>query len=87
MRYSNDAHSRCPTYFLNRGESVPRSCRDLYLVLGLTADDLDLFCLNRLRVVQFELDVLEYESPDFVTEAICVEMPLRFHMSRDEDLS
>lgn len=40
-------------------------------------DDSDLLHLNLLRVVQFDLDVLEYESPYVVAETVCVEMSLR----------
>ena len=40
------------------------------------ADNSDLLHLNLLRVVQFDLDVLEYESPHVVAETVCVEMSL-----------
>jgi len=45
------------------------------------ADDSDLLDLNLLRVVQFDLDVLEYESPHIVAETVCVEMSLRVCIS------
>ena len=46
------------------------------LVLGLTTDDLHLLRLDLLRIVQFELDVLEDERPHFIAEAIGIQMTL-----------
>jgi len=45
--------------------------------LGLTADNLDLGCLDLLRVVELELDILEYKGPDFIAEPVRVQMTLR----------
>jgi hypothetical protein len=48
-----------------------------------TADDSDLVNFDGLRVVEFELDVLEDKSPDVVTEAVRVEMALETHSRLD----
>lgn len=52
-----------------------------WLVLEGTANNLDLLSLDLLRIVQLEFDVLDDEGPDFVTEAVGVEMALYIHIS------
>lgn len=44
--------------------------------LGVAADDLDLVCLYRVLVVQFEVDILDQECPDFIAEAVGIQMTL-----------
>jgi hypothetical protein len=45
--------------------------------LAIAAHDLDLICLHRLsRVVHLEGDILDQESPDFVTETVGIEVTL-----------
>ena len=46
------------------------------LFLREAGDDLDLFGVELVLVVHFEVDVLNDESPHFVTEAVGVEMAL-----------
>jgi hypothetical protein len=52
-------------------------------MLKRTADDSDLVDFDGLRVVEFELDVLEDKSPDVVAEAVSVEMALEAHSGLD----
>lgn len=49
----------------------------VFFALGLTRHDFDLVDFDLLRIVEFEFDVLEDEGPDFVTEAVGVEMTLK----------
>ncbi len=53
-------------------------CRTLLLSwpLGVAADDLNFVRLDRTRVVQLEVDVLDEESPYFVAETVGVQMTL-----------
>ncbi len=44
--------------------------------LGVAADDFDLIRLDRTRVVQLEVDVLDQKSPYFVAETVGVQMTL-----------
>jgi hypothetical protein len=48
-----------------------------------TADDSDLINFDGLRVVEFELDVLEDKSPDVIAEAVGVEMAFETHSGLD----
>lgn len=49
------------------------------LVLRQTGHNLDLLYIQLLRVFKLEFDVFDDESPDFVTEAVGVEVALRTH--------
>lgn len=44
--------------------------------LGVAADNLDLLGLDGVLVVKFEVDILDQERPDFVAEAVGVQMTL-----------
>lgn len=44
--------------------------------LGVAADNLDLIRLDRTRIVQLEVDVLDQESPNFVAETVGIQMAL-----------
>lgn len=44
--------------------------------LAVAAHDLDLVRADGLLVIQFEIDILDQESPNFVTESICVKVTL-----------
>ncbi len=44
--------------------------------LGVAADDLDLVSLYGALVVQFEVDVLDQERPNFIAEAVGIQMTL-----------
>ncbi len=44
--------------------------------LRVAADNLDLLGLDRVLVVKFEVDILDQERPDFVAEAVGVQMTL-----------
>ena len=45
-------------------------------LLGQTGDDLDLLGVELVLVVHLEVDVLDEEGPDFVAEAVGVEVAL-----------
>ena len=45
------------------------------------ADDSDLLNLDRRRVVELELDILENEGPNVVTETVGIEVALYKHVS------
>ena len=53
----------------------------LSLFLALAGNDLNPLCLNRVGIIELELDVLDDERPDFVAEAVCVEVSLRSRVS------
>lgn len=55
-----------------RSSLLGRSARTVVV----TADDLDLLGSERLRIFKLEVDVLDEESPDFVAEAVGIEMAL-----------
>lgn len=57
--------------------------QDVYKVSQHTADDSDFIDFNGLRVVEFELDILEDKSPDVVAEAVSVEMAFETHSGLD----
>ena len=44
------------------------------------ADDSDLLNLDRRRVVELELDILENEGPNVVTETVGIKMTLRLEL-------
>lgn len=44
--------------------------------LGIAAHDLDLLGLEFALLVDIEVDILDEECPDFVTEAICIQTAL-----------
>lgn len=44
------------------------------------ADDSDLLNLDRRRVVELELDILENEGPNVVTEAVGIKMTLQLEL-------
>ena len=44
--------------------------------LGIATNDLNLIRLNRRRILKLERDVLDQEGPDFVAEAVGIEMTL-----------
>jgi len=48
----------------------------LSLLLALASNDLDPLCLNGVCVIKLELNILDNERPDFVAEAVCVEVSL-----------
>lgn len=54
------------------------------LVFGLAADNFDLLNFDLLGVVKLELDVFDDESPNFVTEAVGIEMALKMEVQHDE---
>ena len=70
----------------NKGKDNLQESGALRLVLGLTADNLDLINFNLLRIVELELDVFDDEGPHFVAEAVGVEMSLRRHVQQDEQV-
>lgn len=43
---------------------------------GVTADNLDTVGVNLVRVVELEVDILDNEGPDVVTEAVGIKMSL-----------
>lgn len=45
--------------------------------LRVTADDLDSIGVNLVRVVELEVDVLDDEGPNIVTEAVGIEVALQ----------
>lgn len=49
----------------------------LCLLLALASDNLNLLCFDVVRVIKLELDILDNERPDFITEAIGVEVSLK----------
>lgn len=57
--------------------SVSQATGSLSLLLALAGDDLNLLCFDVVGVIQLELDILDDESPDFVAEAVRVEVSLR----------
>jgi hypothetical protein len=62
------------------GGPVSREVGRLLGRLGLlrqTSDDLDLLGVELVLVVHLEVDVLDDEGPDFVAEAVGVEVALR----------
>ena len=79
---SFEIRSRSTTASIQKAALPKVSCEMLLLSavggrVGVQqADNSDLLHLNLLRVVQFDLDVLEYESPHVVAETVCVEMSL-----------
>jgi hypothetical protein len=48
----------------------------LSLLLALAGNDLDPLCLNSVGIIKLELDILDNERPDFVAEAVGVEVSL-----------
>ena len=44
------------------------------------ADDSDLLNLDRRRVVELELDILENEGPNIVTETVGIKMTLQLEL-------
>ena len=44
--------------------------------LGVAADNLDLFSRDRILVIQLEIDVFDQERPDFIAEAVGVQVTL-----------
>lgn len=57
-------------------ESCNFASRSLRLLFALARNDFDLLGFNAVRIVQFELDVLDDERPDLIAEAVGVEVPL-----------
>ena len=49
--------------------------------LCIAAHNFDLLCLHIGLIIQLEVDILDEESPDFIAEAICVQMALHSSMS------
>ena len=48
------------------------ACRSLRFVLALASHDLHTFSFDSVRVIQFELNILDDEGPDFVAEPVGV---------------
>lgn len=48
-------------------------------LFSVAAHDFDLLRLNVVLVIELEVDILDQERPDFVTESIGVEMTLQKH--------
>ena len=55
---------------------VGRLLGRLIRLLGQTSDDFDLLGVELVLVVHLEVDVLDQEGPDFVAEAVGVEVAL-----------
>ena len=63
---------------------IPTDCRNFQGAhglgfprpLGVTANNLDFIGLDRVLVVEFEVHILDQEGPDFVAEAIGVQVTL-----------
>lgn len=55
--------------------------RSLSLLLALASNDLDFLGFNIVGIIQLELDVLDDERPDLVTEAVGVEVSLHQFVS------
>ena len=52
-----------------QGSGLPRP-------LGVAANNLDFLGLDRVLVVKFEVHILDQERPDFVAEAVSVQVTL-----------
>ena len=48
----------------------------LKLQLGVHGHDLDLIRMHTGRIVELEVDVLDYECPDLIAETVCVKVAL-----------
>lgn len=46
--------------------------------LRIAAHNLDLVGLDRSLILQLEVDILDEKGPDFIAEAVCVQMTLCF---------
>lgn len=60
-------------------DPFPRAGADPLLFtwpLGVAADNLDFIRLDRTRVVQLEVDVLDQKSPNLVAETVRIQMTL-----------
>jgi hypothetical protein len=53
----------------------------LSLLFALAGNDLDPLRLDRVGIIELELDILDDERPDFVAEAVCVEVSLKSRIS------
>lgn len=53
------------------------SALDFARTLRVTADDLDAVGVDLVRVVELEVDILDYERPDVVAETVGVEVALQ----------
>ncbi len=51
----------------------------LFSSFAVAAHDLDFIRLNRDRVLHLKRHVFDQKSPDFVTEAVCVEVALKYN--------
>lgn len=45
-------------------------------LLRIAAHDLDLLCRDIVLIIELEVDIFDEEGPDFVAEAICIQMAL-----------
>lgn len=57
--------------------SIPGDILLLTRLLGVAAHDLDLIRCDIILIVQLEVDILDEERPDFVAEAVGIEMALQ----------
>ena len=57
--------------------SIPTDILLLTRLLCITAHDLDLIRRDIILIVQLEVDILDKERPDFVAEAVGIEMALQ----------
>jgi hypothetical protein len=58
-------------------QAKPDSALGFTGALRVTADNLDSIGVDLVRVVELEVDILDNESPNVVTEAVGIEVTLR----------